>query len=289
MFVNYTSVDILSQFPEQAESFLSSVRSPEPGTVPAHPLDRLNDLFFLNVAEHFTLSLRPQANEELLVNTAMPYITTNGDLRLNELYEAAHSVLLAVFAAPQNGAISVQHTPFYIETLLHSFPSSLTPRQFRLAVRSLMRVSAPHSPVAASMPELQEIVLDMLRARLPHASEVLLPPEPALAESAAPASEKSVLLLSMIENLIFLPVFLLEDWLVSAAELLHNLLDTLQRSECQKRFWEVLSNGEMDVERAALCVAWWTTRGGRELVLFGDELPEQAFRMSGGLAVESGI
>lgn len=43
------------------------------------------------------------------------------------------------------------------------------------------------------------------------------------------------------------------------------------RTICVERFWEILSNGEMDVERAHCCVTWWSTKGGRELVLFGSE------------------
>lgn len=43
------------------------------------------------------------------------------------------------------------------------------------------------------------------------------------------------------------------------------------RKVCQERFWDALSSGEMDVERANFCVTWWSTRGGREMVLFGDE------------------
>ena len=287
-FVNYTSIDILNQFPSQAESLLSSIRSAEVGSIPAHPIDRLNDLFFLNTSEHFTLALPPEACQKLLISTALPYITATSDRRLGELYEAAHSVLLAVFAAPRNGAISANHIPFYVDTLLHSFPTSLTPRQFRLAVKSLMQVAAPHSPVAATLPQLQEIVLDMLRSRLPHASEALLPPpDPALAERVSPTSEKSTLLLSMIENLSFLSVQLLEEWLVLAAESLHTLTDPIQRSDCQRRLWEALSGGDMDVARAAVCVAWWTSRGGRELVLFGDKLPHEVFQMSGGLGAEA--
>lgn len=285
-FVNYTAIDILNQFPVQVEAFLSSIRPPEIGKIPAHPLDRLNDLFFLNIAEHFTLVLRPQANTDLLVSTAMPYITINGDQRLNELYEAAHSVLLAVFAAPQNGAISAEYIPFYVETLLESFPASLTPRQFRLAIKSLMQVSAPYTPVANAMPQLQEIVLDIIRHRVPQASEMLImPSDPALIESTAHNSEKSVLVMSMIENLSFLAAQLLPEWLVIATEQIHKVKDPIQREECQKRFWDVLSNGDMDVERAAVCVAWWTSRGGRELALYGAE--DQTFQMSGALKEES--
>lgn len=283
-FVNYTAIDILNQFPPQAEAFLSSIRSPETGGIPVHPLDRLNDLFFLNVSEHFTLVLRPEANINLLVKTATPYVTSNGDRRLNELYEAAHSVLLAVFAAPQNASVSAQHIPFYVETLLQSFPSSLTPRQFRLAIKSLMRVSAPNTPVASAMPHLQEVVLDMVKSRIPNASEVILQPlNPALAESTAPTSEKAVLVVCITENLSLLPTYLLREWLIVTAEQLHQIDDPMQKDQCQKQFWEALSNGEMDVERAAICVNWWTSHGGREFVIYGDDLSDQPYQMSGAL------
>lgn len=43
------------------------------------------------------------------------------------------------------------------------------------------------------------------------------------------------------------------------------------RKFCVERFWDAVSGGEMDVDRANFCVMWWSTRGGRELVLFGDE------------------
>lgn len=283
MFVYYTAIDILNQFPAQAESFFTSIKSAELGKIPAHPLDRLNDLFFLNTTEHFTLSLSPHAVRHLLIETSLPYVSSPGDRRLNELYEASHSVLLAIFAAPQNGSVAAQYIPFYIDTLLESFPASLTSRQFRLAVKSLMQVSAPHTAITAAVPQLQEVVLDMLRSRLITASEkYLLPSDPALTETA-PLSEKSVFLLAIIENLSFLPVQLLEEWLAITAELLRTLSDPAQRNECQKRFWDVLSSGEMDVQRAAVCVAWWSSLGGRELVLQGDQMPEQIYEMSGAV------
>ena len=43
----------------------------------------------------------------------------------------------------------------------------------------------------------------------------------------------------------------------------------------------------MDAERSGVAVLWWTTRGGRELVLFGREsVDEQLGMMSGALPVE---
>ena len=72
------------------------------------------------------------------------------------------------------------------------------------------------------------------------------------------------------------------------AELVAQVTDSSMQKHCQARFWESLSSGEMDVERAALATAWWTSRGGREMVLYGDEPPnEDEFVMSGALLSES--
>jgi hypothetical protein len=55
------------------------------------------------------------------------------------------------------------------------------------------------------------------------------------------------------------------------------------KKTCQERMWEALSGGEMDVERASYCVTWWSTFGGRELVLFGEENEIPGPYMSGAL------
>lgn len=63
----------------------------------------------------------------------------------------------------------------------------------------------------------------------------------------------------------------LEEWLPLTAQLINTIRESEMRTACVERFWEALSSGEMDVERACYCVAWWSTKGGRELVLFGNE------------------
>ena len=45
--------------------------------------------------------------------------------------------------------------------------------------------------------------------------------------------------------------------------------DPSLREPVKRRLWDVLVSGELDVDRAAIGVAWWGTKGGRELVLFG--------------------
>lgn len=282
LFVQYATIDILNQYPVQAEAFLQSIRPSQLGLIPQHPLDRLNDLFFLNTAEHFTLAVGSSTAETLLITAALPYITSVGDGRLSELYEAAHSVLLAVFAAPQNAQVSAKYIPFYSETLLHSFPSVLSPRQFRLAIRNIMQVAAPYSPLGQALPHLQEAVLDMLCERLQTAPEnILATSDPAGTETATVQSEKTVLLMCIIETLSNLPTHVLEEWLSRTTELVHAIQNPTQKQYVQRRFWEVLSDGSMDVERAAVCVAWWTSKGGREQVVF--ERDRLEFTMSGAL------
>lgn len=116
-FVYLTAIDILHSYPLQAEAFLREVRPAELGRLPAHPLDRCHDLYFLNIAEHFTLVASPQTNEDLLIAAAVPYLSAGNDPRLLEIFEAAHSVMLAVLATPRNTELSAKHIPFYIEAL----------------------------------------------------------------------------------------------------------------------------------------------------------------------------
>lgn len=289
VFVNFTAIDIMNRYPQDAELFLASIRPSQPPRISTHPLDRTLDLFLLNLAEHFTLSVSSETNAQLL-DAALPYIQTQGDRRLGELYEAAHSLVLAVFAAPQSSHITSQHLPFYVETLLQSFPQLLNARQFRLAIKSVLRLAAPPSAIASSMPMMQAVVLDLLTNRFMHASETLLPPNVDIpVEAEKPVSERSVLLLALMDCLCFLPTPLLQDWLPITSDLLHKIHNPVQKQSCQQRLWEVLSSGEMDVERAATCVAWWTSRNGRELVMYGGLQEDEETTMSGALQPGSSL
>jgi len=89
--------------------------------------------------------------------------------------------------------------------------------------------------------------------------------------------------LTLIDSLPFLTIHALEEWLPITAESI-SLMDRADMlSRCRQRFWEVMSNGEMDVARAQVCVSWWNTKRGREIV-FGFSLPQdQGPFMSGAL------
>jgi hypothetical protein len=110
-----------------------------------------------------------------------------------------------------------------------------------------------------------------------------------------PLSEQAVLTLALLDSLSFLRVEHLKEWLPLAAQLINTISDRNMRHTCIDRFWEALAGGEMDVDRSHCCVTWWSTEGGRELVLFGaetapDELDESGPYMSGavgGVAPES--
>jgi hypothetical protein len=110
-------VDILSQYPDLSENFLRSIKPNELGCIPAHPLERYLDLYFLNTSELFTPVLTPKVSEELLISAAVPYLPAGGDNNLLEIFEAAHSVVLAVFAIPGNALLAAKHLPFYIDNL----------------------------------------------------------------------------------------------------------------------------------------------------------------------------
>ena len=293
-FTYLTAIDILTSHPPLAQNFIRLIAPKESGRISSHPLERVADLFFLNTAEHFTLVLSPEQNEELLVVAAAPYLTTNGDRHLLPIFESAHSVTLAVFAAPQNSRITTQHLPHYVNALFEVFPHNLSARQFRLAFRNLVSITSPPSHIANTQPLLAATLLELTHTRALHAPTVVLPADPVTSspeasndhdqviENIPPLSEQAVLVMTLIDALPAISLELLEECLPICADLVNRIHSHEMREHCKHHFWETLMNGSMDSERSQICVAWWSTQGGRETLLYGFEASDNAM-MSGAL------
>ncbi|CAK7268399.1 hypothetical protein SEPCBS119000_003042 [Sporothrix epigloea] len=294
-FAYLASIDILARYPPAAASFLAQLLASRP-TVAANGDDALQlnaDLFYLNTAEHFAVVLRTDACERLLVEPALPYVmplpastsvpsSSQPSPRTMEVFEAAHSAILSVISCPQNAGLAAALIPVYAEALFASFPGRISARQFRLAFQTMVRILSPPSPVYMTHPDLVETLLELVRYRAIGASAQLLPLGPSDAGAAAAAgggddsavSEQSALVLTLIDALPFLALPLLEEWMTIAAEAVWTIADynnsglPVLRQTAQRRFWLVLGS-EMDVERAAIGVAWWGNGGGGELVMTG--------------------
>ncbi|KAI1007756.1 hypothetical protein K3495_g470 [Podosphaera aphanis] len=276
-FVKLGSIDILTSHPYAAVAFLRSVYPSSAGTIPSHSLERNHELFYLNMVEHFTFCLGPANAESLIVEACLPYLSIK-DAQLSEIFEAAHSAMLSVFATPQNAELTVRYIPLYVENLFASFPRSFSPRQFRYAFKTLVQICSPPNPLSTSQPMLTEILLEALHQRALNAPIMALATEASVNKNEAESlgqeillSEQAVFVLALLDALPNVTLSLLRTWLPFAAKLLNRIPDKAMRQHCQERFWEILESGEMDIERSAICVTWWTTQGGRESVLSGDE------------------
>ncbi|KAK1598622.1 peroxin 8 [Colletotrichum navitas] len=294
-FTYLTSLDILARFGDACVSFLGETKPPHAGAVPPSPLDRTLDLFYMNVSEHLPLNMPTEACDSLIVRPATAYLTHIGTMTATmvELFEAAHSAVLSVLSCPHNGPLTVSLVPFYIDALFASFPSQISSRQFRVAFKTVMQIVSPPFPISLMEPQLSETLLEMVRFKAMDASTTLLPQtqdviaqsEKGLTPQQEPLSEQSSLILTLIDSLPFLPLPLVEDWMALTAQAMNEISDPAMRQPVKDRFWEVLVSGEMDVERATIGVAWWTTKGGRELVL--GRVVQQVPMMSGAIMDES--
>jgi hypothetical protein len=288
-FVYLTAMDILAAYSGPAETFLLEIKPAELGQVPRHPIERCLDLFFLNTAEHFTLGLSERTSEELLVAAAAPYLAAGGNNNLLPIFEAAHSVMLAAFSSPRNVELTTRHLPFYVDALFKVFPSNLSSRQFRLAFKTLLRLTSPPSALFVRQPMLPATLLELLHERAQHASTIPLYPQPSSRDPNAPPeavielSEQSVVVLTVLDALTQIHVELLEEWLPISADMVNAISDNAMREHCREHFWHILVDGEMDPERSQLCAAWWSTGGGREMVLFGHDTQQSETEMSGAL------
>lgn len=291
-FVYMASVDAISRFPAASEALLHETRPADAPALRARHVQRTLDLFHLNLAEHLPLTLSTAACDELAIKPALAVLEDDRLLSNNsagaaeptpfatQVFESAHSAILSVLSCPQHSALTIRMAPFYIVRLFQSFPRLISPRQFRLAFKTVMQMVSPPFPIAAAEPDMSEAILEMLAAHMAHASPAPLPPakvagsaDPALMAVQDPMSEQSALALALVDSIPFLPLPLVGEWLDVAARALYDVADLAMRDAVRKRFCEMLVSGELDVDRSAVGVAWWGTRGGRELVLYGSAHP----------------
>ncbi|KAL7271475.1 hypothetical protein RUND412_005759 [Rhizina undulata] len=264
-FVYLSAIDILSLYPSKAEGFLAEIAPVELGTIPTTLAERTLDLYFLNIAEHFTTVVSQSVNEDLLISAASPYLAPDLESTLHAHFEAAHSVLLAIIAAPASAELGARILPFYIETVFKAFPASLSARQFRLAFGTIIKECSPPQPISDIQPNLVDVVLEILSDRAAKASTEPLPN--LVDEGAVGLSERDVCILALIDGLPFMEASVMQRWLDPAADMVNSVENMGSKQRIRERFWDVLS-GELDVARAEVAVKWWSS-GGRERVIFG--------------------
>ncbi|KAH0536885.1 hypothetical protein FGG08_006288 [Glutinoglossum americanum] len=270
-FVLLSAIDVLTTYPPHATTFIREIQPHLLSQIPPHPLDRCLDLYFLNTAEHFASILPQQVNEEVLIAAVSPYLQGGHHRSLLDMFEAAHSVFLAVVSALGNAELAGRVIPFYVDAVFKTFPSNLSPRQFRLAFKILLQITTPPSPLSLTHPTLPSILLELLYHRALHAPYTPLPLSQSPPDSPpTTTTEQATLTLALIDILPSLPLSTLEEWIDIIADLVGKVEGEAEREEVKGRFWEVLWGGEMDVERAEFCVVWWGTRGGRGRIL-GEE------------------
>ncbi|CEL51678.1 hypothetical protein RSOLAG1IB_00213 [Rhizoctonia solani AG-1 IB] len=132
----------------------AELSSMESSLATEHPITRGRVVYFLVCTEHVITQLP----EQVIVDVVLPVVQrhlSNQDNR--EVYEAAHSVMLAVFAAHESqDPLGSDHpkwqrvhvlVPAYVGILLHnSEEDQLSTDQLRLAFQALVRSASFHEP-----------------------------------------------------------------------------------------------------------------------------------------------
>lgn len=161
-----------------------------------------------------------------------------------------------------------------------------------MAVKTLIQVTSSPSVISEQEPILSSVLLEVIHQRLEAASSHPLPSAADTLESATTSpggpilTEQAVMVLTLIDALPYLSLDFLEEWLHIAAASINHIADEGLKQVCRARFWEILSGGEMDSDRAALCVTWWTTKGGRRAVVDGTSQADNSV-LSGAIEEQS--
>ena len=291
-FVHLAAIDILSRHPASTVDFLASILPPPATDFETHPLDRTLTLYYLNTAEHFTLSIPPQHVSHLLFAPAAPYLHPSQPTShphppsptptTTALLEASHALTLTALSSPSSAHLLPIHLPQYIPLLFSAFPAALSAQQFTLAFTTLARLAGAPQPQSYRArnqdagEEMLEVLLDMLisRIQLGVATGTSASTRPSAGAGVEPSQHP--LLHTLIATLPLVPAALLASYLDTTAALIGALPPGPGQEEARQRLWQVLAGGEVDVERSAVAVAWWGTRGGRERVLGLADRAEEA-------------
>ncbi|CAE6452570.1 unnamed protein product [Rhizoctonia solani] len=121
---------------------------------PAHSIWQGRVVYFLVCTEHVI----SQLSEQVMIDVVLPIVQRHlSDMQNREVYEAAHSVMLAIFAAQENQhPLTPEHVklrrthllvPAYIDILLrNSEQDQLSTDQLCLAFQALVRCASAYEP-----------------------------------------------------------------------------------------------------------------------------------------------
>ncbi|KAG0007012.1 hypothetical protein BGZ65_012657 [Modicella reniformis] len=98
------------------------------------PVRESRTLFFMNFLERVMIAIEDRFLEDKLLPMVYPYLLKNDQ---RDLFESAHSVVMAVFLTNKN--IAKQLAPFYSNLLLQHFPKQINIDQLRAAFTTMIK------------------------------------------------------------------------------------------------------------------------------------------------------
>ena len=238
--VFYAAMDVLAQNPARC---LDLVREIEPSNKDiSDPMSRARVVYYLNMVEQ-VVSLMPDEQLEAILRLLSPYLSDSDHV---DLFEASHSVVLAIFE--RNQRISKTLAPLYVKIILDTYPIHLSLVQFRLAFKTVVKSLSAHDDAVAwyslqrlietipSLPEDKTMPSDPNR---PHYIQVLIDQI---------ATVNLVLMETLMEEI--------KNHIVDYP------LGNEERAQLTKALFDRLSSGdEGDYTKRELGVKWWLEEG----------------------------
>ncbi|KAI5476400.1 peroxisomal membrane protein [Pseudohyphozyma bogoriensis] len=119
---------------EEVERFMRNIRPERIGVLHEREVERSTATFYLNTAESLMKELSNEYVEEQVLQCCKPYFESSTH---RDTFEAAHSVLLAIFSNEKKCANDI--APWYTSLLLKAYPTLMSTSQLRLAFTTLIR------------------------------------------------------------------------------------------------------------------------------------------------------
>ncbi|KAL8349568.1 hypothetical protein RB598_005096 [Gaeumannomyces tritici] len=270
------AVDLLARNPQATFRALHGMLMPSMAKrlSEASGLEKTLAQFYMGLAENLPDQLSHESCQLLVLKQAGAIISAPAsptpDIVDLALYETAHAATLAVFACQRHSDLRESWARPYALNLLEAFPARISARQFRLGFKHVVKyLFPPYTMTPGGDDSLASAALEVVNGWAAEAAKTGTAPLAPHADdkaAGAPLTEQSVLVLTLVDSLPVVPVAELEEWLAVVAKRFGEIVDPAVRDVVRRRLLAVLVDGELDVEQAAVAVAWWGTHGGHSLV-----------------------
>ncbi|GMM38287.1 hypothetical protein DASC09_056260 [Saccharomycopsis crataegensis] len=257
-----SSAESLSDFFISQIQFSDLIRDPSARSKVLFLLGYWESLVSICTSKYYDKVINPVVTEFL----TKPYRTIDfqnvGGTR--SILENCHSVKLASLKLEKLAESNCNYVVDYMGVVLHQFPIVLSYNQLVVATSEIGGLVHGDGTLGRHDPQLQEIILNKIYARILHESpgraiiDAVKPEAGNIGTTSKemPPTTRSAVITAFISTVPYIETSVMLYWLQKLHVQIVKCQGGVEREYCEKKLWEVISN-DLGLVKADVAITWW--------------------------------